>query len=952
MPDPLDRVGQTLVGRYRLVRLLGAGGMGTVYLAEHTHLGRLTAIKLLHPELCANPDAESRFRREALLAAKISHPSIAQVYDFECAPGGEFLIAMEYVEGETVAQRLRAHGPFAIRHAVRVLAGVAEGLDRAHALGILHRDLKPENIMLTAEGGVKLLDFGIARDIATTSGVTDSGVAIGTPAYMSPEQLLGESLTPASDIYALGVVFYEMLTGRQPHTGATFAEFRARRLSQPATPVRLLRDDCPAALSDVVARALDVEPKARWAGVATLAAAARTALSEPVEPGEGPGVALRGPHAPDRLERWQAHFEALRVAGRAREARLVRDAWAAARSGRTTVLWIDGEEGSGKSSFFALAQREAAADGAHALVGRGYEADVAHPYGAWMPMLRSALDHWGRSLRAWPAIDALTDARQETPPPARAALFDEVEALLRAGAERTPLFVGVEDCDCCDPASLALLEFLVHALPDTRLLIAGTALSDASAADRRTRDVRERLRRRERVVWLTLRPLSYDAVAGWLSRALGREAPDEMVRFVYGHTEGNAFFIEQVVRSLVERGMIDRLADETSRVAFVDDPPPEAVADVVQRRLRGMSPGTREILQSAAVIGREFNVDLVLQLSRHPEDDVLDALDEAVAAGVLTPVRGTEVAHGDWYRFTHNKLAQVLEQTLNARRRRRLHGQVACALEERPDTPAAATAWHWYHAGEVGRASQAARAAARRALALHDYDDALTFGALAVETARSAEERREAHELRGDAHRRLDRHGEAAAAYAHARLAAAADGEAYLDLRCKELHSGLRAGTVGPAVVVTEAMKLLQSADSLPPAKRAGLELLLAEALVEAGDFAAAAEMARDARQAAQLAHDGLQVADALLTLGTAALRSGNADAAGAAAREAAEHAATLGDPHSGARAAMLRGSAAAALGDLPVARAAFDDALRQAERARVGRLTRQIKERLAELGA
>ena len=939
----IDRVGQTLAGRYRLLRLLGAGGMGTVYLAEHVHLGRHTAIKLLHAEFGLNADAESRFRREALLAAKISHPSVAQIYDFDRTADGEFLIAMEYVEGETVAQRLRSAGPFRIEEALRVLDGVAEGLDRAHALGILHRDLKPENLMLTASGAVKLLDFGIARDIDTTSGVTSSGIAVGTPGYMSPEQLVGEPLGPASDIYALGVVVYEMLTGQRPHTGANFAELRARRLTQPPVPVRRLRAECGAVLSDVVGRALEVDPQLRWASGTAFARAATAALAAPAPP-----VMSHDDSAVDPADRWEAHFEALRLAGRGREVRLVREAWAAARAGRTHVLWIEGDEGAGKSSFLAQAQREAAADSAIELVARGYEAHVGRPFGAWIPALRIALERWGRGARPWPAIEALTDARADTPIPAGAVLYDEIEALLCAGTARAPLIVVIDDVDWCDSASLGLLEFLVHSLPDARLLIAVTSVSEAASTRRVAADLRERLRRRERVVWIGLRPLSYDAVAGWLARALGREPPDEMVRFVYGHTEGNAFFIEQVMRSLIDRGRIDRLTEDTVRVQLADEPPPEAVADVVRRRLRGMSPAAREILQYAAAIGREFEVDLVLELSARSEDAVLDALDEAVAAGVLAPVRA---AGGDWYRFTHNKHAQVLEQALNSRRRRQLHGRIAAALRARPDTPPAAIAWHWYHAGELAHATSAARAAAERAIAVHDFDAALTFAALGAETAKTVEERCNAHELRGDALWHLDRPGEAAAAYAHARMAAAQDDVASR-LRRKELRAALRAGTVSADVVVAEAGRLLQAPSVSPDATHAALELLLAEASLDAGDLGAAAAAASRTREAAIRTGEGSgsQALDCVLLLARAALRNTDLARAEALAGEATSIASALGDPLGLARSSALRGSVAVALGDSAAARIALSDGLERAERARFTRLARQLRESIASL--
>src|SRR2546421_11420161 len=186
-----DRAGEVLAGRYRVLRRLGAGGMGTVYLAEHVHLGRLTAVKVLCPPLCADdPGAEQRCRQEALLVAKVRHPSVAQVYDFDRLPDGRYLLAMEYVPGETVAQQLERDGPFPVPEAIRVLRTVSDALNHVHWIGILHGDLKPQNIMLgPGRGGdVKLLDFGVAHEMAQL--VAANGYHPGTVAYMSPKHLL------------------------------------------------------------------------------------------------------------------------------------------------------------------------------------------------------------------------------------------------------------------------------------------------------------------------------------------------------------------------------------------------------------------------------------------------------------------------------------------------------------------------------------------------------------------------------------------------------------------------------------------------------------------------------------------------------------------------------------------------------------------------------------------
>jgi serine/threonine protein kinase len=276
--SPADPVGEVLAGRYRVVRRLGAGGMGTVYLAEDVLLGRLCGVKVLCPPLCDDdPSAEQRFRQEALLVASVRHPGIAQVYNFDRGLDGRFLLVMEYVEGETVAQRLRRDGPFALPEAIGVLRIVADALNHVHWMGILHRDLKPQNIMLGSGGVVKLLDFGVAHEMAQVSAA--DGSQPGTLAYMSPDQLLGDVLGPATDIFSLGVVFYEMLTGRLPHAGTTVAELRTQRLLRPPTPVHWLRPIVPRELGEVVARALHPEPAERWPSALAFAQAAARAAN-------------------------------------------------------------------------------------------------------------------------------------------------------------------------------------------------------------------------------------------------------------------------------------------------------------------------------------------------------------------------------------------------------------------------------------------------------------------------------------------------------------------------------------------------------------------------------------------------------------------------------------------------------------------------------------------------
>jgi tetratricopeptide (TPR) repeat protein len=398
------------------------------------------------------------------------------------------------------------------------------------------------------------------------------------------------------------------------------------------------------------------------------------------------------------------------------------------------------------------------------------------------------------------------------------------------------------------------------------------------------------------------------------------------------------------MRASLERGELERMSDPSARLTY--DPPPEAVADVLARRLSGMSDAAREILQIAAVVGREFDVDLLLALTTHSETEVMKALDEAEDGGVLACV---DRKSGDWYRFSHVKIAQVLAQELNARSRRKLHAQIAAALRQREGTAPGEIAWHLYRAGDLERAAEAALQAARYALLIHDYDDALTFGVMAAEAAPTREAKRPAHELRGDALSRLERHGEAAAAYAHARLAGSADGPDQLSLRRKELRSALLAGSLSAAAGASEARRLVESAAGRPAGERAAMQVLLAEALLRTGDVA---ESLRAAETAEGLSLEDAQTrGEALLAKASALLKSRRPEEAEAAAGSAGEIFSATGDPNRGSRALMLRGAAASERGDRSAAAEILGSALKEAEHAQAARLLRQVKEMQAALG-
>jgi serine/threonine-protein kinase len=277
-----------VVGAYRLIRRLGAGGMGEVWIAEHTRLNRRAAIKLLHPQYAARPDIVARFFNEARAATSIADPGIVQIFDFDHTEEDGAYIAMELLEGETLDARWRRLGIVPIEQAVRVLRQVASSLGAAHAQGIVHRDLKPENIFLARDpevaGGerAKILDFGIAK-LGGDAGVkTETSALLGTPIYMSPEQCRGAGkVDQRSDVYSLACVLFAIVSGRPPFLAEGAGELVMLHITAPAPRLSSIVPGVSASLDDLVARCLQKDPAARFMSGAELANA-MLALGDPV----------------------------------------------------------------------------------------------------------------------------------------------------------------------------------------------------------------------------------------------------------------------------------------------------------------------------------------------------------------------------------------------------------------------------------------------------------------------------------------------------------------------------------------------------------------------------------------------------------------------------------------------------------------------------------------------
>ncbi|HEX5206003.1 MAG TPA: serine/threonine-protein kinase, partial [Actinoplanes sp.] len=262
--------GVRLGDRYRLEDRLGAGGMGEVWRAVDELLGRRVAVKAMLPSVADDPDFARRFLAEAKSMARVNHPAVAAIHDFGTAGGIAYLV-MELVAGESLAQRLARAGRLGAAETMRLIARAADGLQAVHDQGIVHRDIKPANLLIRPDGSVVITDFGIARH-EDASRLTASGAILGTPSYLSPEQVMGQAATPRSDIYALGLTAYECLAGERPFAGDNPYAVALQRLQ---SAPRTIGVTLPVPVVTVVERALALDPADRWPTAAALAGAAR-----------------------------------------------------------------------------------------------------------------------------------------------------------------------------------------------------------------------------------------------------------------------------------------------------------------------------------------------------------------------------------------------------------------------------------------------------------------------------------------------------------------------------------------------------------------------------------------------------------------------------------------------------------------------------------------------------
>jgi len=626
------------------------------------------------------------------------HPNIMPIFDLGDEAGIPYIVQPLMRGGDVEALITNAEdGRLELEVALRIATEICRGLDFAHGLGIIHRDLKPGNIWLTDDGTARIGDFGLA--IATDrSRLTQEKMMVGTVSYMPPEQATGGEITPKADLYSLGAMLYEMVTGRTPFLGDDDIAIIGQHINTPPVAPQWHRPELPAQLDSLIMRLMSKNPAERPDSAADVLSALQA-----IEVSEHPAVtpsALGGEGSPasGNLDSMAAGV----FVGPHAEMDQLKAKLENALSGRGGMVTLVGEPGIGKTRTSLELETYAGLRNAQVLWGRCYEGGGAPPYWPWVQAIRSFVSsHEPQEVRSQMGSAAsviaeivedvktsLPDLQKpqslDDPESARFRLFDSIATFLKNAGQVKPLVVVRDDLQGADKPSLMLLEFVARELASSRILIIGTyrdmelnrhplsvTLGDLS---------REHLF--ERVL---LRGLSRADVGRFIEVAAGIDPPRGLLDAAHTQTEGNPLFVTETVRLLVQEGELtaERTAHRDSWSVRI----PEGVREVIGRRLDRLSERCNEVLTLASIIGRQFTL---AQLSatlnygdeeqRTPtsETQLLDVIDEALAGRAIEEVP-TEV---DRYQFSHALFQETLIDEISLTRRVRMHANVAQAMEK------------------------------------------------------------------------------------------------------------------------------------------------------------------------------------------------------------------------------------------------------------------------------
>ena len=750
------------VDRYEVAARISAGGMGEVYRARDPLLERELVLKVLPQKAKFNNDALERFVREARAASALKHPNIVTIYAIGDSDTHHFR-AMELVKGRTLRQLGRDGVP--ARKVAEIGAQAARALAVAHEAGIVHRDIKPENIMVRDDGYVKVLDFGIAQLASTDSinqpqdtRLTRPGMVVGTMRYMSPEQATADEVTPASDIFSLGIVLHELATGRHPFEASSDMAVLSGIILRDALPPSRTNARLPKEFDSVIMRMLSKKADQRPSAVEVA-----TLLGAIAEPAAAPASgtvqsAARG-----------------EVVGREVEKAALREEYSIASSGRATMVCVSGEPGIGKTTLVEDFLSELARSSSH-LVARGRCSERLAGAEAYLPILDALEDllrddpgeaihqaleqhapSWQRQMAPFD-----TGPGSATPPASQERLKRELVAFLGDIAEEKPLVLFIEDIHWADSSTVDLLAYLLTRLGSSRLFTVITFRpSELQLAQHPFLALKLDLQTRGVARELPLTFLSENEVRALLALKFpGSAFPPEVARLVHARTEGNPLFVSDIAEYLKVKGVVRETDGKwalTGSLPDLERDLPESMRSMVQRKIGQLSESDNQLLVAPSVQGHDFDSAVVAAASGRDPADVEERLVELERVHTFVFRRDEhEFPDGTLttrYRFVHVLYQNVLYSSLSVSRRVQLSkavGETLLKVQKGSAGPFAAELGFLFEsARDPDKASQFFAAAARNAAKVFANEEASVLARRGLAQLAKVEEspERQAREL-------------------------------------------------------------------------------------------------------------------------------------------------------------------------------------------------------------
>ncbi|MBL7209797.1 MAG: protein kinase [Dehalococcoidia bacterium] len=700
------------------------------------------AVKVIKGE-GLDQESFARFEREARATASLSHPHIVSIFDIGQEDESHYLI-LEFVDGPNLGGLISSQpgGRCDGGTTLRIGSQVCQALEYAHSHGILHRDIKPENIMITSEGLPKLMDFGLARALGGPK-LTQRGVIVGIPAYLPPEQALGKPSDVRSDLYSLGSVLYEMVAGRPPFPGDDPVKVIFSHINDLPMMPRRITPEIPEALEQVIMKLLSKDPDKPYPSAGGLLQALKS-VAEPVEarpaPVEVPTWEKVAEASPTPEPRW-----AQPLVDREQEMRTLRPCLDATLRSEGSLAFITGEAGIGKTRLAYELRSYAKLRGAQCLIGRGYEREGAVPYHPWSDIIKECF-RWAPQLLLFKAVGSFApDLAKLVPevgeklgsiPPSvpgpsvqeHIRLFEAVTQFFVNISKEAPLALFLDDLQWFDDASMELLHHMARAITTARLLVVG-AYRDLELEDQRSLSRTVAEINRERLFHaLPLKRLAFDDVCQMVRQTFGEEVPSELRDLLYSKTEGNPFFVEEVLRSLVEEGAVYPVEKGWGVTDLSQVHVARGIKEVVEKRLECLDEESSHVLSAAAVIGRDFSFPVLTEITGLDEDGLIDVIDKCLQTRLVVDrhIPGEEV-----YAFADTQLRDVLYEGISPVRRRRHHLKVGEAVEKvyarKIDDHLEALAYHFVEGNDLSKAVDYCQKAGDKATRLFAWNQARRY---------------------------------------------------------------------------------------------------------------------------------------------------------------------------------------------------------------------------------